>query len=117
VPFASSVGDWVAYLTSRSNGPQSLVFAALRVLRASEPATRTLLFVLPYVVQNVLCLGEAADAEPIKKEILCVLRDGMQQEEGSGGAGKAADASSGRGRVQLSVQVCVCVWARARVGS
>jgi len=106
VAFATSVGDWVANLANRSRGPQGEVFRALRGLRASDSATRTLLFVLPYVVQNVLVLGDASDAEAIRAEVRGVLHDCSSGAGGGNGGNAGDEEASGaeQGRVQLSVQ-------------
>ena len=49
-----SIGDWVAHMTHISTGPQKAVFDAVRVMRASRGTVDMLLFLLPYLVQNLV---------------------------------------------------------------
>ena len=74
-----SIGDWVAHMTHKSTGPQKAVFDAVRVMRASRGTVDMLLFLLPYLVQNLVCcqneLAAAENAASIRAEILGILLD------------------------------------------
>mmetsp|Transcript_1655 Transcript_1655/g.2592 ORF Transcript_1655/g.2592 Transcript_1655/m.2592 type:complete len:3218 (+) Transcript_1655:318-9971(+) len=77
VSFETSVGEWFAYLASFTNGDQSKIFQALLVLYEYNGALELLLYLLPYVIQNVLCLQDNGESivSKIRSEIIEVLRE------------------------------------------
>ena len=120
VAFDQSVGDWVASLTVLAKGQQSHIFDALRSLRTVRGTTDIMLFILPYVVQNVLCSGNEDAADSLYKELMAALeatwgsgggstdgRSGARSSRGRGGGthSNGGTGSSSRGsRVHLSAQ-------------
>lgn len=101
VTFETSVGDWFAYLTKHTKGDQSIVFNALLVLCTYPGATDLLLFVLPYVVQNVLHHAHDSTSYPedyqsiytqVRLEIMEVFRDTWRGESCPGDDNAEADA-------------------------
>ncbi|TVU07548.1 hypothetical protein EJB05_40909, partial [Eragrostis curvula] len=72
---------WIRKLTSHATGPRSDIFSACRgIVRHDMP---TAIYLLPYMVLNVVCYGIPEARQSITEEILCVLNAAASESSGA----------------------------------
>ncbi|KAK3131306.1 hypothetical protein QOZ80_6BG0504770 [Eleusine coracana subsp. coracana] len=72
---------WIRKLTSHATGPRSDIFTACRgIARHDMP---TAIYLLPYLVLNVVCYGSAEARKSVTEEILCVLNAAASENSGA----------------------------------
>ncbi|KAK8456228.1 hypothetical protein SEVIR_4G295900v4 [Setaria viridis] len=82
---------WIRKLTSHATGSRSGIFSACRgILRHDMP---TALYLLPYLVLNVVCYGTPEARQSITEEILCVLNAAASESSGAAVHGNAGGQS------------------------
>jgi serine/threonine-protein kinase ATR len=82
---------WIRKLTSHATGSRSGIFSACRgILRHDMP---TALYLLPYLVLNVVCYGTPEARQSITEEILCVLNAAASESSGAAVHGIAGGQS------------------------
>ncbi|CAL5040806.1 unnamed protein product [Urochloa decumbens] len=82
---------WIRKLTSHATGSRSGIFSACRgILRHDMP---TALYLLPYLVLNVVCYGTPEARQSITEEILCVLDAAASESSGAAVHGIAGGQS------------------------
>jgi serine/threonine-protein kinase ATR len=62
---------WISELSKRSRGVRTIIFTYAKLIVNTSQAAG--MFILPYLVQNVIMTGTDEDREDIKKEIIAVL--------------------------------------------
>ncbi|AQK67235.1 Serine/threonine-protein kinase ATR [Zea mays] len=71
---------WIRKLSSHATGSRSSIFSACRgILRHDMP---TAIYLLPYLVLNVVCYGTPEARQSITEEILCVLNAAACEDSG-----------------------------------
>lgn len=88
---------WVRKLTANSTGPRSSIFSACRGIVRHD--MQTAVYLLPYLVLNVLCHGTVEARHSITEEILSVLNGAASENCGSAVYGSAV------GQSEVCVQV------------
>ncbi|KAL6603454.1 hypothetical protein ACP70R_043815 [Stipagrostis hirtigluma subsp. patula] len=72
---------WIRKLTSHATGSRSDIFSACRgIVRHDMP---TAIYLLPYLVLNVVCYGTPEARQSITEEILCVLNAAASESSGA----------------------------------
>ncbi|KAL6873568.1 hypothetical protein ACP4OV_013650 [Aristida adscensionis] len=72
---------WIRKLTSHATGSRSSIFSACRgIARHDMP---TAIYLLPYLVLNVVCYGTPEARQSITEEILCVLNAAASESSGA----------------------------------
>ncbi|KAL0490437.1 serine/threonine-protein kinase ATR [Acrasis kona] len=62
---------WLSELSKRSSGTRKLIFSFSRMLANQSPASG--MFLLPYLVQNVIMNGGQKEIDEVKEEIIAVM--------------------------------------------
>ncbi|KAG2608568.1 hypothetical protein PVAP13_4NG330012 [Panicum virgatum] len=82
---------WIRRLTSHATGSRSGIFSACRgIIRHDMP---TAIYLLPYLVLNVVCYGTPEARQSITEEILCVLNAAASESSGAAVHGIAGGQS------------------------
>lgn len=84
---------WVRRLVLLSTGPRSHIFNACRGVLRHDMATA--LYLLPYLVLNVVCDGTSEARESVTDEILSVLAEAASVGNEAMGAGNGGEVGSG----------------------
>ncbi|WVZ78438.1 hypothetical protein U9M48_026147, partial [Paspalum notatum var. saurae] len=89
--FRRWIYHWIRKLTSHATGSRSGIFSACRgILRHDMP---TAIYLLPYLVLNVVCYGTPEARQSITEEILCVLNAAASESSGAAVHGIAGGQS------------------------
>ena len=80
-PFYSSgmrfdkwLATWTNYLIGKTSGPQTSLFLTCQGVIKQD--RNTALFLLPYLVQNIVCRGDDEQVNCVREEIITVLQEG-----------------------------------------